>query len=65
MDILWPVLHLSVNLLLNILRIRNRLQSFSLQEILVSFSGGGSFNMLTLMVVTGICFVMTGYMGVE
>jgi hypothetical protein len=31
---LWPVLHLSFNLLLNILRIRNRLQSFSLQEIL-------------------------------
>jgi hypothetical protein len=32
---------------------------------MVSFSGGGSFNMLTVVMVTGICSVMTGYMGGE
>jgi hypothetical protein len=32
---------------------------------MVSFSGDGSFNMLTVVVVTGICSVMTGCMGGE
>jgi len=32
---------------------------------MVSFSGGGSFNMLTVIMVTGICTVMTGYRGVK